>query len=78
MAMGVDCPACGQVARTLVGLTERERLVLRLRFALDDSYHHTLREIGEGLGITPDEVRRIEAGALHKLHDAAPPAPPAT
>ncbi len=74
--VGVNCAACGQVAEALVRLTERERLVLRLSFALDDSYRHTLQEIGEGLKITPDEVHRIEAGALHKLHGAAQPAQP--
>ncbi len=45
----------------------RETTVLRMRFGLDDSEPHTLREIGDQLGLTPERVRQIETKALNKL-----------
>jgi len=60
-------PQIAVLAERLQGLDEREKLVLRLRFALDGSYNHTLVEIGAGLDIAADEVRTIERRALGKL-----------
>ena len=48
-------------------LTERERLVLQLRFGLGDGHVYPLEKIGEKLGITRERVRQIEAQALQKL-----------
>jgi RNA polymerase primary sigma factor len=48
-------------------LDERESTVLRLRFGLQDSDPHTLKEIGEKLGLTRERVRQIETEALKKL-----------
>ena len=45
----------------------RETTVLRMRFGLDDSEPHTLREIGDQLGLTRERVRQIETEALNKL-----------
>ena len=50
-------------------LDERESTVLRLRFGLQDSEPHTLKEIGEKLGLTRERVRQIETEALKKLGD---------
>ncbi|MFO0869057.1 MAG: RNA polymerase sigma factor RpoD/SigA [Pirellulales bacterium] len=50
-------------------LDQREATVLRMRFGLDDHSPHTLKEIGEQLGLTRERVRQIETEALHKLAD---------
>ena len=47
----------------------REATVLRMRFGLDDHEPHTLKEIGESLGLTRERVRQIETEALGHLAD---------
>jgi len=48
-------------------LSERERLVLRLRFGLDDGRNRTLEEVGKEFSVTRERIRQIEAKALRKL-----------
>jgi RNA polymerase primary sigma factor len=48
-------------------LSEREVLVLRMRFGLDGGQQATLKQIGEQLGYTRERVRQIEQQALAKL-----------
>jgi len=48
-------------------LSERERLVLRLRFGLDDGLSRTLEEVGNEFKVTRERIRQIEAKALRKL-----------
>ena len=47
----------------------REATVLRMRFGLDGGEPHTLKEIGESLGLTRERVRQIETEALGKLSE---------
>jgi RNA polymerase primary sigma factor len=56
------------VRRMLDEMDHREATVLRMRFGLDEHDPHTLKEIGESLGLTRERVRQIETEALGKLH----------
>jgi RNA polymerase primary sigma factor len=55
------------LALGLAGLTTREARVLRLRFGLENGQSHSLREIGEHLGLSHERIRQIEHLALEKL-----------
>jgi RNA polymerase primary sigma factor len=48
-------------------MDEREASVLKMRFGLDNTDPHTLKEIGEKLGLTRERVRQIETEALKRL-----------
>jgi RNA polymerase primary sigma factor len=51
----------------LAKLNERERLVLSLRYGIDDMQPRTLAEIGDAFNLTRERIRQIEAKALGKL-----------
>ncbi|MFH1747488.1 MAG: sigma-70 family RNA polymerase sigma factor [Planctomycetota bacterium] len=59
------------VSQMLARITEREALVLKLRYGLNsqDGKRMTLKEIGEAVGLTRERVRQIEKEATHKLMD---------
>ncbi|MEZ6095197.1 MAG: RNA polymerase sigma factor RpoD/SigA [Pirellulaceae bacterium] len=57
------------VLEMMQDLDEREKTVLRMRFGLDETEPHTLKEIGEKLGLTRERVRQIETEALRRLGD---------
>ncbi len=48
-------------------LHERERIVIRSRFALEGGDRSTLKSISDQMGISPETVRQIELRALRKL-----------
>lgn len=55
------------VRSALARLPEREREVVRLRYGIDGDEPTPLREAGRRLGISSEEVRRIERRALAEL-----------
>jgi len=59
----------GHVMSMMETMEPREATVLRMRFGLDDLQPHTLKEIGDELGLTRERVRQIETEALRKLGD---------
>jgi RNA polymerase sigma factor (sigma-70 family) len=56
-----------EVSRLLVGLSDREREILRLRFGLDRGQPRTLDEVGDVFNLTRERIRQIEARAMSKL-----------
>ena len=55
------------LAAALGVLNERDRMVLVLRYGLDDAEPKTLEEIGRRLGLTRERVRQIELESLKHL-----------
>ena len=51
------------------GLSQREKLVLKMRYGLYNSEEYTQREIARQLGISRSYVSRIEKSAVEKLRD---------
>ena len=56
-----------QIRELLEELDEKEALVLKLRFGLDDDQPRTLQEIGDRLHLTRERIRQIEQKAMHRL-----------
>jgi len=63
----IDSLLRDQINRVLELLTEREQMVVKLRFGLDDGIPRSLEEIGRILGVTRERVRQVEEKALKKL-----------
>ena len=57
------------VRSSLMGLPEREREVLELRFGLKDGVYLSLEEISVLFGLTRERIRQIESAGLRKLRD---------
>src|SRR4051812_22238737 len=57
------------VREMITTMDVREATVLKMRFGLEDCEPHTLKEIGEKLGLTRERVRQIETEALARLAD---------
>lgn len=58
-----------QTMDALLGqLPERQRLLLRLRFGMEDDICYSLEAIGEKLGVSKERARQLERQAIDKLH----------
>jgi RNA polymerase primary sigma factor len=70
---GIDGDRMRSGVGQLVGsLSQREQLILRLRYGLGGEEEHTLEQIGQSLGLSRERVRQLEARALKKLRETAP------
>jgi RNA polymerase primary sigma factor len=70
---GIDDDRMRQGVGNLIGsLSDREQLILRLRYGLGGNEEHTLEQIGQSLGLSRERVRQLEARALKKLRETAP------
>ncbi|GHV50204.1 hypothetical protein AGMMS49579_03400 [Spirochaetia bacterium] len=57
--------------RILNRLKDRERRILTYRYQLDGCERHSLKTIGDKMGISPEAVRQIEIRALRKMRSNA-------
>jgi DNA-directed RNA polymerase sigma subunit (sigma70/sigma32) len=57
----------GELDRVLDTLPDREALIIRLRFGLEDGRPRTLDQVGAELGLTRERIRQLEKEALGKL-----------
>ena len=56
-----------EVAEMIAELPEREQMILRMRFGLDDGTPKTLEEVGAACHVTRERIRQLEARALRRL-----------
>ena len=62
---------CETVHKALSGLTEREKMVIDMRFGLSDGTVRTLEEIGKVFNVTREHIRQVELEALSKLRSSS-------
>ena len=55
------------VIRVLETLSDRERVILMLRFGMTGEEPLTLEEVGKRFGLTRERIRQLEGKALAKL-----------
>ena len=67
----IDSSLRDEVRSILSVLSDKERAIITMRFGLDGSKPKSLKEIGEGYGLTKERIRQIEKRALEKLRAAS-------
>ena len=70
-AIAVHAELCARLGAALEQLTERERVIVTMRYGLDGNDPRTLEAAGAAFGITRERARQIEQEALRKLRDPA-------
>jgi RNA polymerase primary sigma factor len=61
----------GDIVKSMKVLTEREQMILKLRYGFDDGRPRTLEEVGKVYNVTRERIRQIEEKALKKLRHPA-------
>ena len=56
-----------ELALLMERLSEREKLILKIRYGFDDGETHTLAETGSVVNVSRERVRQLEMRALKKL-----------
>jgi len=56
-----------QVDRLLKTLRPRDEKIIKMRFGFEDDTEYTLEEIGQGLSLTRERIRQVEAKVLRNL-----------
>ncbi len=56
-----------QLSNILNELTEKERVIIELRYGLRDGISHTLEEVGRKFNVTRERIRQIEAKVHEKI-----------
>jgi len=60
-----------EIEKALKVLDEREEIIIRLRFGLDEKrYSRTLEEVGDYFNLTRERIRQIESKAIQKLKNS--------
>ena len=62
-----DVESLKRLKDLLCDLDERERMILQMRFGLDNNRPRTLEEVSQEIGRTRERVRQIQNQALSKL-----------
>lgn len=60
-----------QLSNFVDRLPPREKLIICLRFGLEDGITHTLDEVGKEIGVTRERVRQLEKQALERLRKSS-------
>lgn len=58
------------IREVLDTISEREKIIIKMRFGIDSEKEYTLEEIGNLLGLTRERIRQIELEALRKMKNA--------
>ena len=59
-----------QDALDLDVISDREKRILMLRYGIEDGKKHTLHEVSDLIGVSPERIRRIEKEAIRKLNSS--------